>query len=261
NSARFPAESIGRPQGERITARVCCALVALLLCLSVCLSRTPVEGPDIEGPIRLVTELPTKPKVCPRNNLEVAVLGVCVESCSHDSDCPNDEKCCHNGCGHQCMAPYKESAKPGVCPINNLEVAVLRVCVQSCSHDSDCPNDEKCCSNGCGHQCMPPYAEKPGVCPSENLGEGLCVEMCSHDSNCPNDQKCCSNGCGHQCMPPYREKPGVCPRRVLGVGLCAELCAHDIDCPKDEKCCSTICGRECTPPYKVRPGLCLRPMC
>uniref|UniRef100_A0A671K124 WAP domain-containing protein n=1 Tax=Sinocyclocheilus anshuiensis TaxID=1608454 RepID=A0A671K124_9TELE len=43
--------------------------------------------------------------------------------------------------------------------------------------------------------------EKPGVCPSKNLGEeGLCVEMCSHDSNCPNDQKCCSNGCGHQCM-------------------------------------------------------------
>uniref|UniRef100_A0A673HUW7 WAP domain-containing protein n=1 Tax=Sinocyclocheilus rhinocerous TaxID=307959 RepID=A0A673HUW7_9TELE len=39
--------------------------------------------------------------------------------------------------------------KPGVCPINNLEVVV------------DCPNDEKCCHNGCGHQCMPPYA---GIC-------------------------------------------------------------------------------------------------
>uniref|UniRef100_A0A671M325 WAP domain-containing protein n=1 Tax=Sinocyclocheilus anshuiensis TaxID=1608454 RepID=A0A671M325_9TELE len=91
------------------------------------------------------------------------------------------------------------SAKPGVCPGNNLEEAMLGVCAEMCSHDSDCPNDEKCCSNGCGHQCMPPYNEKPGVCPSKNLGEeGLCVEMCSHDSNCPNDQKCCSNGCGHQ---------------------------------------------------------------
>uniref|UniRef100_A0A671PBE6 WAP domain-containing protein n=1 Tax=Sinocyclocheilus anshuiensis TaxID=1608454 RepID=A0A671PBE6_9TELE len=56
--------------------------------------------------------------------------------------------------------------------------------------------------------------EKPGVCPSKNLGEeGLCVEMCSHDSNCPNDQKCCSNGCGHhtkcgrECTPPFK---GIC---------------------------------------------------
>uniref|UniRef100_A0A671K3F6 WAP domain-containing protein n=1 Tax=Sinocyclocheilus anshuiensis TaxID=1608454 RepID=A0A671K3F6_9TELE len=94
---------------------------------------------------------------------------------------------------------------PGVCPGNNFEEAMLGVCAEMCSHDNDCPNDEKCCSNGCGHQCMPPYNEKPGVCPSKNLGEeGLCVEMCSHDSNCPNDQKCCSNGCGHQCMAPYR---------------------------------------------------------
>ncbi len=49
------------------------------------------------------------------------------------------------------------SAKPGVCPRNNVGVAVLKACVELCSHDSNCPNDEKCCSNGCGHQCMPPY--------------------------------------------------------------------------------------------------------
>ncbi len=29
---------------------------------------------------------------------------MCAEMCSHDSDCPNDEKCCSNGCGHQCTA-------------------------------------------------------------------------------------------------------------------------------------------------------------
>ncbi|XP_016384304.1 perlwapin-like [Sinocyclocheilus rhinocerous] len=209
------AESIVRPQVERMPARVCCSLIAVLLCLSVYLSTTDARvRVTVKRTVQLDKELlPAKPGVCPINNLQVAVLGMCVESCSHDSDCPNDEKCCSNGCGHQCMPPY--AAKPGVCPINNLQVAVLGMCVESCSHDSDCPNDEKCCSNGCGHQCMPPYAEKPGVC----------------------------------------------PRRVLGVGLCAKLCAHDIDCPKDEKCCSTICGRECTPPYKVRPGLCLRPMC
>uniref|UniRef100_A0A8C1PCI1 WAP domain-containing protein n=1 Tax=Cyprinus carpio TaxID=7962 RepID=A0A8C1PCI1_CYPCA len=70
-------------------------------------------------------------------------------------NCPNNQKCCSNGCGHQCMAPYK--AKPGVCPRNNVKKMVLGVCAEMCSHDSDCPNEQKCCSNGGGHQCMAPY--------------------------------------------------------------------------------------------------------
>uniref|UniRef100_A0A8L0DNN7 WAP domain-containing protein n=1 Tax=Oncorhynchus mykiss TaxID=8022 RepID=A0A8L0DNN7_ONCMY len=44
-----------------------------------------------------------KPGVCPRRPWGV---GTCAELCSNDSDCPNDEKCCHNGCGHDCIAPY-----------------------------------------------------------------------------------------------------------------------------------------------------------
>ncbi len=42
------------------------------------------------------------------------------------------------------------SAKPGVCPRKNLGVAVSGVCDEMCSHDSDCPKNKKCCSNGCG---------------------------------------------------------------------------------------------------------------
>ncbi len=53
---------------------------------------------------------PAKPGVCPKNNVEDAMLGVCAEMCSHDSDCPKKQKCCSNGCGHQCMPPYK-----GIC--------------------------------------------------------------------------------------------------------------------------------------------------
>ncbi len=137
-----------------------------------------------------------KPGVCPNNNLEDAVSGVCAEMCSHDSDCPKNQKCCSNGCGHQCMPPYKGichinvwasllpcvccgvffighfvsfsvmimsagPAKPGVCPKNNVEVAVSGVCAEMCSHDGDCPKNQKCCSNGCGHQCMVPYK---GIC-------------------------------------------------------------------------------------------------
>uniref|UniRef100_A0A8C1PCI9 WAP domain-containing protein n=1 Tax=Cyprinus carpio TaxID=7962 RepID=A0A8C1PCI9_CYPCA len=47
------------------------------------------------------------------------------------------------------------SEKPGVCPGNNHNTS--GVCVGMCFHDGECLNDEKCCSNGCGYQCMPPY--------------------------------------------------------------------------------------------------------
>ncbi|XP_050961048.1 perlwapin isoform X6 [Labeo rohita] len=239
---------------------VCCSLIVVLLCLSVCLSTTNVEDPDtVKRPIDLLPAEPEKPGVCPTNDLGAATLGVCAEPCSLDSDCPNDEKCCSNGCGHQCISPSTYE-KPGPCP-KNLGIGL---CVESCSHDDDCPNNQKCCSNGCGHECMAPYKaepEKPGACPTINFEKaklGVCAEMCSHDGDCPNDRKCCSNGCGHQCMAPYKEKPGVCPRRVIGVRLCEELCAHDTDCPDDEKCCSTKCGRECTPPFKVRTPPCFK---
>ncbi len=35
------------------------------------------------------------------------MIGLCAEFCSRDSDCPNNQKCCSNGCGHQCMPPYR----------------------------------------------------------------------------------------------------------------------------------------------------------
>ncbi|XP_016107689.1 WAP four-disulfide core domain protein 2-like isoform X2 [Sinocyclocheilus grahami] len=139
-----------------MTAGVCCSLIAALWCLSVYLSTTDAEGAatvSLNGPINLVTGWlpePEKPGVCPRNNVEEALLGVCAEMCSHDSDCPDDQKCCSNGCGHQCMPPYKE--KHGSCP----KIIGEGLCVEMCSHDSDCPNNQKCCSNGCGHQCMAP---------------------------------------------------------------------------------------------------------
>uniref|UniRef100_A0A8C1P7E1 WAP domain-containing protein n=1 Tax=Cyprinus carpio TaxID=7962 RepID=A0A8C1P7E1_CYPCA len=139
--------------------------------------------------------------------------------------------------------------EPGVCPKIYPEDDMLGDCAELCSQDGQCPDDEKCCSNGCGQRCMPPYKEKPGVCPKIQI-LGVCEELCSQDGDCLNDEKCCSNGCGHQCMAPSKVKPGVCPRKALGIGLCHVLeCVDDIDCPNDEKCCSTKCGRECTPPF------------
>uniref|UniRef100_A0A3Q4MBH9 WAP domain-containing protein n=1 Tax=Neolamprologus brichardi TaxID=32507 RepID=A0A3Q4MBH9_NEOBR len=91
------------------------------------------------------------------------------------------------------------TGKPGVCPRPRLNFGH---CAEICSKDRDCPNNEKCCSNGCGHVCMTPLSAKPGVCPRWRLDFGHCAEICSKDRDCPNNEKCCSNGCGHECMAP-----------------------------------------------------------
>ncbi|XP_056106476.1 WAP four-disulfide core domain protein 5-like [Rhinichthys klamathensis goyatoka] len=90
-----------------MTSRVYCSLSVVLVCLSACLS-TNHAG------------VVAKPGQCPSSKSG----GVnCAELCSYDRDCPNNEKCCSNGCGRQCMAPYTvkpaaEPAKPAVCAEN-----------------------------------------------------------------------------------------------------------------------------------------------
>ncbi|TSP68478.1 WAP four-disulfide core domain protein 18 [Bagarius yarrelli] len=51
-------------------------------------------------------------------------------------------------------AASKSKVKPGICPWRKLG---LGHCAEYCTNDSDCPGEEKCCSNGCGHQCTIPY--------------------------------------------------------------------------------------------------------
>lgn len=51
----------------------------------------------------LASQLPVTIRVdgaCP----PVANIGICVNACLNDQDCPAAQKCCFNGCGHTCMA-------------------------------------------------------------------------------------------------------------------------------------------------------------
>nr|XP_029520219.1 WAP four-disulfide core domain protein 18-like isoform X2 [Oncorhynchus nerka] len=90
------------------------------------------------------------------------------------------------------------TAKPGVCPRRRWGSGM---CAEFCSNDSDCPNDEKCCHNGCGHECIAPYTVKPGRCALPK-GTPMCAEFCYHDGQCPEEQKCCRTTCGHACSEP-----------------------------------------------------------
>ncbi|XP_054624757.1 WAP four-disulfide core domain protein 3 isoform X2 [Dunckerocampus dactyliophorus] len=90
------------------------------------------------------------------------------------------------------------TAKPGVCPRRNWGSGL---CAEFCSDDSDCPNKDKCCHNGCGHECIAPYKVKPGRCALPQ-GTPMCAEYCYHDGQCPGEQKCCRTTCGHACSEP-----------------------------------------------------------
>uniref|UniRef100_A0A671QN88 WAP domain-containing protein n=1 Tax=Sinocyclocheilus anshuiensis TaxID=1608454 RepID=A0A671QN88_9TELE len=91
------------------------------------------------------------------------------------------------------------SATPGECPPQS---SGIKSCTTSCNSDSNCPNNEKCCSNGCGRYCTAPYKVKPGHCPKPKKIQA-CAESCFHDGQCPATQKCCPTTCGHACSEPH----------------------------------------------------------
>ncbi|KAG6930115.1 WAP four-disulfide core domain 18, partial [Chelydra serpentina] len=56
-------------------------------------------------------------------------------------------------------------------------------CAELCGSDGSCPKGEKCCSNGCGHQCMRVSGGEFNACVRsepwlpgpEGRGRGVCV--------------------------------------------------------------------------------------
>uniref|UniRef100_A0A3P9Q496 WAP domain-containing protein n=1 Tax=Poecilia reticulata TaxID=8081 RepID=A0A3P9Q496_POERE len=69
--------------------------------------------------------------------------------------------------------------------------------------DSDCCCGLKCCSNGCGYECMIPLTVyvsgvpvKPGYC-----GPWTAGNFCKDDGYCSGDQKCCPSYCGKKAKP------------------------------------------------------------
>uniref|UniRef100_A0AAZ1XXN9 WAP domain-containing protein n=1 Tax=Oreochromis aureus TaxID=47969 RepID=A0AAZ1XXN9_OREAU len=85
------------------------------------------------------------------------------------------------------------SVKPGVCPRRHLG---HRRCIESCFNDRDCPYIEKCCYNGCGHECMVPY--KGDRCTKQSKPFKYFTKWLQ----CPGGQKCCRTTGGHACSEP-----------------------------------------------------------
>jgi len=50
-----------------------------------------------------------------------------------------------------------EETRPGSCPVPDTSMGwVLNRCSEDCGFDAECPAEQKCCDNGCGHSCVTP---------------------------------------------------------------------------------------------------------
>ena len=64
-----------------------------------------------------------------------------------------------------CMRLYQHFALPsgekaGYCP-REMEGELATICISLCERDDECPDDGKCCSNGCGKVCVPAVTTPP----------------------------------------------------------------------------------------------------
>ncbi|XP_019622560.1 PREDICTED: WAP four-disulfide core domain protein 3-like [Branchiostoma belcheri] len=90
-------------------------------------------------------------------------FGICAEMCVAGG-CPDGQACLSNGCGHTCQdVPTTTVGLEQFCPDTT---GMIGICVEGCGSFSwggdwalqkfgNCPAGQACCSNGCGHVCMP----------------------------------------------------------------------------------------------------------
>merc|ERR1711915_505374 len=79
-------------------------------------------------------------------------VGICVHSCSTDSDCGKGLLCCRNGCGTVCSKGVEDSSVEGRCPKSSgmAGICVFRPGI-NCVSDNECASKgQLCCSEGCG---------------------------------------------------------------------------------------------------------------
>ena len=210
-----------------------------------------------------------KPGRCPWRRSIVRLCLLRADTCENDQECPDDNKCCHDGCSRSCAQPVSED-KPGQCPKVDKENHFCDKKGDMCDKDADCPGSRKCCHNGCQRDCSMPESVrklKPGVCPKRGpVDPKLCKitkNECEMDGDCFGHLKCCFNGCHNECFrtPRPRPKRGECPpSEQTPPKNCSDTtdrCDDDSQCPGRGKCCFSGCHKDCiTPPVKKKPGVC-----
>ncbi|XP_052088686.1 kielin/chordin-like protein isoform X4 [Mytilus californianus] len=138
---------------------------------------------------------------------------VCDPACQNGGSCIDGiyRPMCSCPPGYEGESCEKE-VKDGDCPAPSGS----GICAEMCKTDSECPNEQKCCRNGCyAHQCMAPAAttctyqgEQYPV--GHRLQNNSCTTCVCKDPNSKNQWECVSISCPRlQC---YKTKmiPNLC---------------------------------------------------
>ncbi len=216
-------------------------------------------------------------KFSPFGNLQINACLPPPKSCTRQKDCPASTNCApvlSQGkiqylCVRQSPAQTKKIGEtcdpkavfPGECQ-THLCHPTLKVCVETCQNDSDCPSARPRCGkiplpNGLlARACVPSKSKcvRSDICPAS---EPVCVvEVVGNQFQ----GRCGTGGpgtkkIGEYCDPTIKY-PGQCRNRFCEAGrmMCTAICETNSDCPKGLICGDTLLGNNnikgCIPPEK-----------
>jgi len=162
-------------------------------------------------------------------------------NCLTDSDCPGVAKCCATqSCGgRECVTDLLvKVVRPGQCPPGVVGPIICDAF--SCSEDAHCPENHKCCSHGCGSECVdtskPMVPECPwGLCPWPLFEQLIAGEF--ENSTCA---KCWNS----ERWETEDFEISKCPECTMDCGLCIEYQPHyrwlKGGCREYERCRSIV---------------------
>ncbi|XP_072031968.1 uncharacterized protein [Amphiura filiformis] len=125
-----------------------------------CMAIACFNGHWLKRPLAACVEAKKgKHGMCPRmdGNTRRCSEDMSMPQCRIDNDCSGDMKCCFDGCTLSCADP--QEVRSGVCPRPTImEMVMQGPCeeeqeVDMCLTDEECPDEDKCCYNGCHRTC------------------------------------------------------------------------------------------------------------
>ncbi|CAH1270251.1 PEBP1 [Branchiostoma lanceolatum] len=229
-----------------------------------------------------------KPGTCPPplSNDECLLPRPYITCTMEGGGCQRGYVCCDNGCGGalECKRPVRGpmKSKPGTCPASEREAPCRKGEWSQCQGDPDCPQRQKCCSDGCVMICQNPDTTNEPVTKCQDQLQntqpmpGQFVKQCEEDGSFSTQQ--CHGSAGFcYCAHPqdgtiYREtgRRGEMKHdcetfwqtKVCSENSHFDTCGHgdcQPTCENPTPICTQVCiaGCQCDDGFALHDGTCI----